>query len=131
MPNFLLSQKPNCMFTSGRIILKELATLPRSTEGVFLDISLPQPGILPRSWWLSLARNIPLHILESTLRGNFKTEKEKILSGWCKQISATSKWFFQNQEEMVKKSKNSINFFYSVPLSMLNRHEIQRQMLHI
>jgi hypothetical protein len=36
---------------------------------------------LPRSLWLSLARNLPLNILEGTFGGKFKMEKEKILSG--------------------------------------------------
>jgi hypothetical protein len=32
---------------------------------------------------------------------NSKMEKEKILSGLCKQISSVSNGFFQHQEEMV------------------------------
>jgi hypothetical protein len=40
----------------------------------------------------------PLNNLESTSGKNFKKEKEKILSGYCKQVSAISKWFFQDLE---------------------------------
>ncbi len=46
-------------------------------------------------------------------RENSKMEKEKTLSGLCKQISPVSKGFFQHQEEMVQNmSRNSITIFY-------------------
>jgi hypothetical protein len=93
-----------------------MATMPRSTEGVFLDISLPQPGILLRSLWLSLARNLPLNILEGTFGGNFKMEKEKILSWFSanKFLLSANGFSRIKKKWMVKKSKNSIDFFYSV-----------------
>jgi hypothetical protein len=65
---------------------------------------------------LPVARNLPLNFLDNKLWAeNSKIEKEKILSGLCKQVTPVSNGLFQHQEEMIQKCPGIVfQNFYSV-----------------
>jgi hypothetical protein len=93
-----------------------MATLLRSIEGVFLDITLSQPGILPRSWWLSLARNLPLYFLDSTFGGKIPGHrKNNPFPGSENEFPLSTMRFSRTKKKRFKKCPEiRLAFFYSV-----------------
>jgi hypothetical protein len=93
-----------------------LATLLRSIEGVFLDIPLTHPGILSRSWWLSLARNLPLYFLDSTFGGKIPGHrKNNPFPGSENEFPLSTMRFSRTKKKRFKKCPEiRLAFFYSV-----------------
>jgi hypothetical protein len=74
-----------------------------SQSGVFLDSPVPQPVIHPRSWWLSLTRNLTLNFLDSLFGEKIlRCREKKSFLGSDSMFSLSAMGFFQNQEERVK-----------------------------
>jgi hypothetical protein len=92
-----------------------MATLLRSIEGVFLDITLSQPGILPRSWWLSLARNLPLYFLDSTFGGKIPGHrKNNPFPGSENEFPLSTMRFSRTKKKRLKKCPEIRLAFFTV-----------------